>query len=356
MFWYLSVEFLLNNSAPLGRKIFALSNPIRNSTYLALLIIITSLPYLRTRLTGPALLLVILLGGRDLITPALSNTLFTIHPPMLYVAVTLCAAHLRRGSRGSRFFPVGMLLLSMTLGGYWSMQELSWGGWWNWDVLECGVGYVWALIVLFSHRRLLASVSGSYLCSQAVILAGASYTALNKYGLGVSIHSFVSSRSARSHYPTLLSVLAAFSVVFLTRRARVTSLLALQLISGYLALRTCISFKPVLAYATALGVAYSSRGTRASVAQHRLMKFAALVLLTLNYANNPVFFMYTERHLSSQPFTDGFFGLRSWGRSEHILRWNGLWLSKPRYTASACLEVSASRSPANRMGVSAFFK
>lgn len=126
---YLFLEFLLNNQSVLGRKISALSHPVRNTIFLVFLVLLVSQHLTRQKYYLKILFVLSTLGGKDILTPALSNSLFTIHPPLLYITVILAIVGCIRRERKPSVWPLAGLAFSMILGGYWSMQELSWGGW-----------------------------------------------------------------------------------------------------------------------------------------------------------------------------------------------------------------------------------
>lgn len=206
------------------------------------------------------------------------------------------------------------------------------------------------------HKREFRGVSGSLLKSTNLICISISYTLLNKYGLGVSIHSFVSSKSAQVHYGSLLLfvALSMYTVYF----SRATCLLALSfaLISLYVSLRTCIVLKPFILLALFYtSFVYIGKHLWVKVT-HRLLSLIAVLFMIANYYNYSVFFMQTHRLIASQAFSGGMPGLISWWREQHILRWQGMWLSKPRYNFSQYLDVSSARNLAFRSGVSAFLK
>lgn len=127
----------------------------------------------------------------------LSNTLFTLHPPLLVISVTasvFCLYH----RQASAWRGLSLLGLAMFGGGFWSSQELNWGGWWNWDVLEMGSLVVWAVAAAGAH-----AASGAATCRRFAWLTAttsSTFYLLNKTGLGVSIHSFVASGVVRTNY------------------------------------------------------------------------------------------------------------------------------------------------------------
>lgn len=93
---------------------------------------------------------------------------------------------------------VTCLGLAMTGGGFWSSQELNWGGWWNWDVLEMGSLFVWSVIVASAHVG--PGSPASRVFAGLTTIAALTFYLLNKTGIGVSIHSFVTSDVVRTNY------------------------------------------------------------------------------------------------------------------------------------------------------------
>lgn len=82
-----------------------------------------------TRKKQPLLLVWSGLGcAQEASLPPLSNTLFTLHPPLLVISVAASAFCLYH-RQASAWSGLSLLGLAMFGGGFWSSQELNWGGW-----------------------------------------------------------------------------------------------------------------------------------------------------------------------------------------------------------------------------------
>ena len=110
----------------------------------------------------------------------LINGLFKVHPPLFFM---LFLSHILIKPNHSKF---SSLLLVITLGGIWALQELSWGGWWNWDSLELTI-LVWVIgsVVLLHLNWKFSSKLISSLNLYAL------YTINLKWSFNWSIHSFI---------------------------------------------------------------------------------------------------------------------------------------------------------------------
>lgn len=124
----LTFEFLLSNYDPMSCKISYLANPMKNSALTSFLIIAAVGSRLRSYPLCAAALILPCLFGSHAILPALTNTLFTVHPPLLYIFTGLTVRALLTSQRRVSILCAILWALSVAMGGFWSMQELSWGG------------------------------------------------------------------------------------------------------------------------------------------------------------------------------------------------------------------------------------
>ena len=72
------------------------------------------------------------------------------------------------------------------------------------------------------------------------------YTTLNKLGVGVSIHSFVTSASVQGHYGSVLLVFLSLLIVAAARGIRVTLLYVSAMLFFYSGIRSFSIAKPAL--------------------------------------------------------------------------------------------------------------
>ena len=134
--------------------------------------------------------------------PGLANSLATVHP-----AVTIAAY---AGLLGLLFTPrpftqatqiIFILGITITLGGWWAFQELTWGGWWNWDTIEVPVAALglFALYVLYHRTRprcTPTSFRSLHIALLVVILSA-------RYAPSQSVHAFIPSPDNYTFYTTL---------------------------------------------------------------------------------------------------------------------------------------------------------
>lgn len=144
---------VLNNCLLHPAKVGVMADPSKNTVYLLIIyLVLTSGKVIR----GPLSALLILyasINPAERIIPALTNTLFLIHPVLLYASVIGSAVCTSSGKGLHKALLINSTAVAMCLGGYWSVQELNWGGWWNWDVLECGIGYLFLYLAYTIHAN-----------------------------------------------------------------------------------------------------------------------------------------------------------------------------------------------------------
>lgn len=122
---YALLEVFLVNYSPAALKIGCLANPLKNSALTLVLVIAASSSRLRSCVAAVAVLPALNVIGSHFILPALTNTLFTIHPPMLYVCAALVISSLAYSGRRATSAYLAFWAISILMGGFWSMQELS---------------------------------------------------------------------------------------------------------------------------------------------------------------------------------------------------------------------------------------
>lgn len=122
---------------------------------------------------------------------ALHNNLFIYHPLLLYSSIIIIIFNKFKKIKNKNIL-LNISWLSFILGGYWASQEFNWGGWWNWDSLEMGVLFVLLCTTLLYHIKL--SFLNTYLYAQCILYI-AIYWIFNKFGITISIHSFIKNTS-----------------------------------------------------------------------------------------------------------------------------------------------------------------
>lgn len=128
MLSWLAIEFTVTNQTPLSYKIGCLANPLKNSVFTAALFVAALNSRVRGAAAAAAALSWLSAVGAHSVLPALTNTFFTIHPPLLYVCAALSIKSISLGLRRGALLYLSLWAISIAMGGFWSMQELSWGG------------------------------------------------------------------------------------------------------------------------------------------------------------------------------------------------------------------------------------
>jgi cytochrome c-type biogenesis protein CcmF len=148
--------------------------------------------------------------GGDL-NPLLQDPGLAIHPPMLYmgyvgfsVAFSFAIAALIGGkldtawARWSRPWTTTawvFLTIGITLGSWWSYNELGWGGWWFWDPVENASFMPWLVGTALIHSLAVTEKRGAFK-SWTVLLALTAFsmsllgTFLVRSGVLTSVHAF----------------------------------------------------------------------------------------------------------------------------------------------------------------------
>lgn len=125
MYWAALLEPSLFNQSPLSCKIGYLANPLKNSIFTSAVLLAVASGRSRLRAAALAPLVLLSLLGSHSAIPALTNTLFTIHPPLLYLYTGLTIRAVLFSERRLALAYLFLWAVSMFLGGFWSMQELS---------------------------------------------------------------------------------------------------------------------------------------------------------------------------------------------------------------------------------------
>lgn len=257
-------------------------------------------------------------------TLSLTNTLFIIHPIMLYIAIifTLRSVHRRPLERG--FYMQGMLFaLAIVLGGVWSMQELNWGGWWNWDVLELGVTQIWIISWLSSHISRQKSIKILELKLGAMFFCTITYYCLNKSGIAVSIHSFITSESLRLNTQIVITL---YCVILLSVCSRLSllSLFVLMVIYGKVIAANALKICTLFVVVVMLNRVYFFKGKLAIY--HFIFLNAIIFITVINYTNVGI---SITKHCRSQAVLVSLSARPLTTNNSHIFIWDGRWLSKP---------------------------
>lgn len=331
------LELNINNISLLSQKIIILSNPTLNIFFLICLVFITLQLFFNKIFK---FILINLFYFNKLIL-ALTNTLFLIHPIILYI--TICNIFLNVKQKHIKHYLLNILifLFSLFLGGFWSLQELNWGGWWNWDVLECGILLQGLLSLFYFHFLKKKIYTYNYICIFKSIILITVYTFLNKLGVATSIHAFISSKLLKINY--IFIYLCTFLIIFFFKKKIKFYTHLIILLYIYIYLKMCIFFKIPFFFCIYFYYLYKNKIKFIFIKTlHLVLLFIILIIYYFNYYNNSFFFkqIYPYIYFTFQVnYNYPIFIFHKW--INFIFIWNDLFLIKPQYiynyTLNTCL-------------------
>ena len=140
----------------------------------------------------------------------LQTDLMVIHPPLIFLAYSLCIVlacigissilvdskgvkdRLIQVARPAFFFAT----LGIGLGGLWAYLILDWGGYWAWDPVETGSLLPWICLVMLLHLRTRPGKTSDHMWAGVAMACGALSlfaTMVTRAGgvWAVSVHTFV---------------------------------------------------------------------------------------------------------------------------------------------------------------------
>lgn len=125
------------------------------------------------------------------ISPILDHWAMLVHPPLLYLGMTLSLlpvlASDERTRRRRTHVAAAVLTLALGLGAAWAYVELGWGGWWAWDPVENVGLVVWLLLIAALHSPAGRARQIPLALAWPAVAAG---TALTRTSLRTSVHAF----------------------------------------------------------------------------------------------------------------------------------------------------------------------
>lgn len=334
----ISVSIIFSNNAYIELiKLWCLTNSVAN----CVLVITVALITIKKKNKFLLYMTFAGLAPTSLLLP-LSNTFFAIHPPLLMIGVCICVICLSKQSTNAW---VGLLMLgfAMLLGGFWSMQELNWGGWWNWDVLELGSLIVWLIAIVSIH----SSRSSRSFITLLILFVTVTITfyILNKTGVGVSIHSFVTSNVIKLNY----FILCLMAILWLLTFHILYIIVVLFCTLIYISLIDARLFKQIVI----IVILWSIIPNSWQRPLHTLAFAISLFIFLFNFYNIPLT-GGADIMASSNRFITGE-KLQLGHRSIQILHTTG-WRSKPLLTYGSCFTSSYLRSPSGRYRWAAYIK
>lgn len=293
------------------------------------------------------------------VQPALTNTLFSIHPPMLYITAIICLSHLSRWKHARGYSQIyNSLFITMVFGGWWAMQELSWGGWWNWDVLEVGILYCVLIALVNDHMGLRNSLSVRQVRSIRTLLTFMSYVILNKLGLGISIHSFVLSKDFSVKYFNTISVFAVASVCVYSKKINSFTLLPVIGSLLYLSIQTYDALKKLICSSLIYVLSQKYRFGWMGWLVHKPFVIFIFLIFFINF-NNGAFFVkeFCRTFLFHSQCNSWFYTLsynKFWDASTRCH--TTTLLNKPRLFIGGQLSLSQFRSNVDKHTLQFFLK
>lgn len=330
-------------------KIFFLS---KLSPNILVLIIIIAFAYSINRNSMRLVYLQVLIfnclcANVGIILPPLTNALFYIHPPMLYLTCTLVVMGLNAWKQnGGYSIAIIFLFITLLLGGIWAMQELSWGGWWNWDVLEVGILYCGSLALLTIHLSRKRCITDRTLQSLRIALVFITYIILNKMGVGVSIHSFVTSNGLRCKYAIV--ILFIFTTLSCYMNYFTINYLILSIIGAilYITIHTYDALKTLVLLCILYGWLRLPKLVWVGYCLHLIQMYASMAGVLLNY-NNIAFFIrdFITSYVCEGQTNHWFHTVKVIKENDDITKCHtNTYLSKPRVHLSTSLSFSQFRS------------
>lgn len=185
-----------------------------------------------------------------------------------------------------------------------------------------------------SYKGSTLSLASALAVSSAIFM----YTVLNKLGIGVSIHSFVTSKSVQGNYGLLWALASYAAVVLLPSLGYMVSFWLAVLLFFYSGTRSFVILKPAVVWLL-LYLPPSISRRPLVVLYHNLYAVLCLCVAAANFDNSAFFFCSSPRKTAaSLTCCYSLWHLDSASPLRQKLIWEGLWLSKPRYLYSQGLE------------------
>ena len=333
-------DFFLNNCSLFAGRIDSLVSFFKNFISLLLSYLLSRQSFLRFNMPH-FFILIYFLNIKSFIIPALTNSLFCIHPLLLYFSLCMCAQKISNGKKKNTFIWFFLNCCAQIMGGYWSMQELSWGGWWNWDVLEMGAFFVWIIFVIYIHYCKNKTKSCFIFAKSSLSTLPFFYAVLNKSGIGISIHSFVTTKSLQINYNQ--AILIIFVLLLLFKFKKLTFIPIIVLFVMYVWSKTLIIFKPLSLVFLILNKKQIKHIK--TYIYHKLWYVFCLFFFVFNFSNFSLYKanIYNINILWLKNFKH-FFGFKLIKAKLFQFIWKDMWLSKPLIRWGFYYELSSQRS------------
>lgn len=157
------------------------------------------------------------------------------------------------------------------------------------------MGYIWAVYISGMHTAKRRLVTPRQIQAVSLSIIWLVYTGMNKYGLATSIHSFVASKSARTHYALIALSYAIVCILYASKSFRPSAALAGLLVFSYLSLQWCVFLKkPIVALAASAAIFNKTKALFVKT-YHSFVNCIAMCIVFFNLQNTALF--HAEHYL-----------------------------------------------------------
>lgn len=351
------IDNLLNNLNILFIKINLISNIYKNCILLLLLLLLINYKHLFFKNLINFNLILLFCAFKLHLIPALTNTLFLIHPPLLYMSLIYLISCIYRKYGAIRFSYLLWFGFSIVLGGYWSLQELSWGGWWNWDVLECGILYIFIITTIYIHFKYTYVLTWIKFKSFIIFYLVLIYGVLNKIGIATSIHAFIASNLIKQYYVLYFFLLLFIFISKFTNQLFSLLVFSLLLFIPYVYLKYMFFLKWVTLYTIGLVFLQKNYFLVNIYTLHKKLLILILININFNFLNSNI---YTKNiyynYLNYLQTNSLLWFLTTVNNLNKNLIWSELWLCKPKYLLYPSFHTKMSRGFTKNETFLIFFK
>lgn len=236
---------------------------------------------------------------KNLINIPLSNTIFLFHPILLILGWCLIIfLSISFSIKSINIFNFYILLFSLVMGGYWSIQEFNWGGWWNWDVLELFSFLTVLNYIVFFHffkknTNIFFNKITWFLLNILI-----TYFIFNKLGLTSSIHSFIKSSSYKNNVFYNYFILSIYFIYFFKKFFFI--LIIFSMMSIFLNYQVIIILKLIFFFKICIYFFFKKKKFKKKLNNlvHFLIKVFTILIIYYNYFNNS-FLFYNQLQFNS---------------------------------------------------------
>ena len=232
----------------------------------------------------------------------LSNTIFMFHPIILIIVwCNLIYIFFLFAAKTTNIIMFCLLFLSLTLGGYWSIQEFNWGGWWNWDVLELFSLITIINYIIFFH--FFKKNNNVFLHKIILLLINIMvvYYIFNKLGITSSIHSFIKSSFFKNNI--IFNYLLGLTYLLLLKKNPVYFFKIIIIIIFFLYYQSLFIFKFFLLYLLFLYMFFKRKiFKKINSNVHIFILIICFIIMCINLHNTSFMFFYKINYCLNNNF------------------------------------------------------